>query len=315
MSKSNEGKSDSSTSAFISSPKELKEKKSDKSHLINAPSSFKQQCFQTYPDNISVSAFEEPPGNDILNSCCKEFNSLLFLTPPKIRLPSSNCSPIPIQHEVNVANSTFETTLAKDLLNILSKDDEQIKKFPHNPLQNVTNRTQKVPEKDKSQKKKAGESKQFKFPEGGWVCLECENYNFQGPAKCNRCGKVKTKEDPVGKPKHMLRTENDENIPPTKSKDQKKQLRERTGDWLCVSCRNINFAFRKQCNRCKLNKELVGSTLGVPNDFQSNIWNPNQNACYSYFPNMDYNAEIPYEYQRATIMGNNNPVPTSLINN
>ncbi len=30
---------------------------------------------------------------------------------------------------------------------------------------------------------------------------------------------------------------------------------ERTGDWFCSSCKNLNFAFRVICNRCHLSKE------------------------------------------------------------
>ena len=29
-----------------------------------------------------------------------------------------------------------------------------------------------------------------------------------------------------------------------------KQKRE--GDWKCIVCQNINFAFREECNRCRL---------------------------------------------------------------
>lgn len=30
---------------------------------------------------------------------------------------------------------------------------------------------------------------------------------------------------------------------------------ERTGDWICKKCRNLNFSFRTECNRCKLPKK------------------------------------------------------------
>lgn len=33
-----------------------------------------------------------------------------------------------------------------------------------------------------------------------------------------------------------------------------KPFAERTGDWICRNCRNLNFAFRTECNRCKLSK-------------------------------------------------------------
>ena len=34
-----------------------------------------------------------------------------------------------------------------------------------------------------------------------------------------------------------------------------KSIKERKGDWLCRLCSNLNFAFRKECNRCKVPKE------------------------------------------------------------
>lgn len=33
-----------------------------------------------------------------------------------------------------------------------------------------------------------------------------------------------------------------------------KKLVERKGDWVCKCCQNLNFAFRKNCNRCKTGK-------------------------------------------------------------
>jgi hypothetical protein len=32
-------------------------------------------------------------------------------------------------------------------------------------------------------------------------------------------------------------------------------FKERSGDWICQNCRNLNFAFRNECNRCKLPKK------------------------------------------------------------
>lgn len=45
----------------------------------------------------------------------------------------------------------------------------------------------------------------FAFPDGGWVCSSCQNYNFSGRGKCNRCRKTKTRTDFNGKPKHLQR--------------------------------------------------------------------------------------------------------------
>lgn len=33
-----------------------------------------------------------------------------------------------------------------------------------------------------------------------------------------------------------------------------KSFQEREGDWVCSVCRNLNFSFRKTCNRCKISK-------------------------------------------------------------
>ena len=35
----------------------------------------------------------------------------------------------------------------------------------------------------------------------------------------------------------------------------KKPLTKRDGDWLCLGCKNINFAFRDTCNRCQQKKQ------------------------------------------------------------
>lgn len=154
----------------------------------------------------------------------------------------------------------------------------------------------------------------FKFPNGGWVCCQCQNYNFNGRKKCNRCKKDKTNTDFNGKPLHMLKAEGKlpaefpthglsvqnagksrnpvnglgfqsiaqtglafmnvnkhsqpvgmyktfepvdtgSNIPdPSQLQAKGRKLMERKGDWICKTCHNLNFAFRKNCNRCKSGK-------------------------------------------------------------
>ena len=37
-------------------------------------------------------------------------------------------------------------------------------------------------------------------------------------------------------------------------KKKKQPFVEREGDWICVQCKNLNFAFRNNCNRCGLTK-------------------------------------------------------------
>lgn len=38
-------------------------------------------------------------------------------------------------------------------------------------------------------------------------------------------------------------------------KKTKKTFVERDGDWTCFYCKNLNFSFRKKCNRCKASKD------------------------------------------------------------
>ena len=57
----------------------------------------------------------------------------------------------------------------------------------------------------RQQKGKVQEGNDFSFPDGGWVCSQCQNYNFLGRVKCNRCQKPKSKLDANGKPKHLLK--------------------------------------------------------------------------------------------------------------
>ena len=50
----------------------------------------------------------------------------------------------------------------------------------------------------------------------------------------------------------------DNNFSPKKQgeneKKKKKPFIEREGDWTCIKCKNLNFAFRNYCNRCNLTK-------------------------------------------------------------
>ena len=40
----------------------------------------------------------------------------------------------------------------------------------------------------------------------------------------------------------------------TEDKNEKKLFVQREGDWDCMKCKNMNFAFRAHCNRCKCSK-------------------------------------------------------------
>ena len=132
----------------------------------------------------------------------------------------------------------------------------------------------------------------FKFPDGGWECSKCQNYNFKGRKECHRCKKPKANDDSEGMPQHLtmsptqraeakkkgllkkVKTTSDDNQS-EESCEKKgccsskthtapaKKIQERVGDWVCQRCFNHNFAFRDVCNMCYLshiesNKMLYG---------------------------------------------------------
>jgi hypothetical protein len=96
----------------------------------------------------------------------------------------------------------------------------------------------------------------FKFPEGGWECSKCQNYNFKGRKECHRCKKIKNDEDSDGMPAHMQMSQNEKEVLKKQELEcktkacAKKPSTERVGDWTCQKCFNHNFAFRDVCNMC-----------------------------------------------------------------
>jgi len=50
-------------------------------------------------------------------------------------------------------------------------------------------------EKKEKPEKSEKKNRHFDFPEGGWECSKCQNYNFKGRKECYRCKKAKSDDD------------------------------------------------------------------------------------------------------------------------
>ena len=122
------------------------------------------------------------------------FASMLFLTPPKV---DASESPF-IEVMETIGNALKEENDEKSLL--ISND--LMKLLDGTPLQQQEALSQKqfIPNKSSrnilsSFDEISSKPSSFSFPEGGWVCSTCQNYNFYGRHKCNRCQKLKSLED------------------------------------------------------------------------------------------------------------------------
>ncbi len=121
-----------------------------------------------------------------------------------------------------------------------------------------------------------------RFGKRGWECSKCNNFNFESRIKCNRCYEIKS-------PKTLKRIKKEMKEKNLEDK-KKKCLVERKGDWQCPKCNNLNFYFRKECNRCHLSKEKYFNYKNQGNNFfKVNYINKPQNQM-----NIIYNYDFPY---------------------
>ena len=128
--------------------------------------------------------------------------------------------------------------------------------FMHNSINNFN----KNKEKKAKKKRKHKEDDEYiieMFGRRGWICEECNNFNYESRNKCNRCKipkkaiKIKTIIDNNGQ-KELI-----DNVININHKD----------DWICYNCKNVNYAFRLVCNRCQFSKEdsIKASTIAENN--------------------------------------------------
>ena len=137
------------------------------------------------------------------------------------------------------------------------------------------------------------------FGKKGWICLLCNNFNYETRSKCNRCGIKKMPKRKIGNPK---RTEI-KDVKEAKKIEEPNNIRDKkennkNGDWICSYCNNLNYSFRTICNRCRIPKvySLINAQL------------TNQNK--TMIDNNNYNS---FEVSPSIIVINN--MPNNIINN
>ena len=79
------------------------------------------------------------------------------------------------------------------------------------------------------------------FGRKGWICKECNNFNYETRKKCNKCHINK-------KMKKLYNSCNS-------VFEENKELNN-GNDWTCCNCGNLNYSFRLMCNRCKIKRDI-----------------------------------------------------------
>merc|ERR1719440_726662 len=112
-----------------------------------------------------------------------------------------------------------------------------------------------LPKKAEPASRRERKEDSYQFPDGGWECSKCQNYNFKGRKNCHRCKKPKSTDDYEGKPEHMLLSTTEKSVVKSKNrknpnrrqqhKENEKVATEPKGnDWICQRCFNHNYSFR-----------------------------------------------------------------------
>ena len=192
-------------------------------------------------------------------------------TPPKLseKMQTKNEAKSPPFKETNIEN----------IFEIPSKIDQIDKISPNISEINIHQKDYfSINEYDSSNDENLDEKEYLveMFGRKGWICIICNNFNYNIRVKCNRCGEDK-------KPKKIIDIK--------LNKEKNKEKNPKKGDWICSNCKNLNYSFRNVCNRCKYPKIYL--LIKQPLTFQNiNIFNNNCSSFY-FFPNFLLLKNIP----------------------
>lgn len=114
---------------------------------------------------------------------------------------------------------------------------------------------------DNNKKNKDDEYLIEMFGKRGWICILCNNFNYETRIKCNRCGELKKPKKITNLKLKMKKGQTDENQNDNQNKD-----------WVCSFCKNFNYSFRSICNKCKIpkNPQIVDNYNPTNNNYIKN---------------------------------------------
>ena len=209
--------------------------------------------------------------NETLNT---GFNNLLYLSPIKNNInikekDSETCSNSKSSNSkksispFNSANSKYENFISSELMNHINEiSPNQIKiPFQNNLLsiENETNYLLKCYE-DKNKKEKKFEnfySKNFVKKLNFNECLNCSLNEINCSLNPNINNIYKGFEELCqDEDKKKIFSKKGSKVDKLKKKKNiQKNYIERSGDWECFKCKNMNFSYRKFCNLCNFSKK------------------------------------------------------------
>lgn len=84
----------------------------------------------------------------------------------------------------------------------------------------------------------------------GWICYICDNFNYEPRKQCNRCKAIK-----------LPKIKEEIYIKKKKTKKEKNLQQNWKVDWFCLNCKNLNYGFRKFCNKCKTQRQKISPSI------------------------------------------------------
>ena len=199
------------------------------------------------------------------------------------------------QEKMNQNNNFYQN-------NFIQNQNFPIQNFNNHTFQNIKKNEQNEIKNNNNKIKLDKNGKPYKeedyiiemFGRVGWICEQCNNFNYDTRNKCNRCGIPKSpkKISKMKRKNELKRQEEQEKLKlQNQIKNKNQKIKERRGDWICAKCGNLNFSFRLVCNRCQLVK--------TQSDFISqriNFFN-NQNFQMGNFNNGNFNNNLNSQFQ------------------